>query len=108
MVQGSDTDVFCLLEPLVEGLVFLMVSDFGFWHGYYSYYNTLSLSCCPTKFLIFTDLMSLQPPMSILGVSNLDSILKSRDITLPTKVHLVKAMVFPVVRYGCELDCEES
>ena len=33
---------------------------------------------------------------------NLDSILKSRDITLPTQVHLVKAMVFPVVRYGCE------
>ena len=33
---------------------------------------------------------------------NLESILKSRDITLPTKVHLVKAMVFPVVRYGCE------
>ena len=35
-------------------------------------------------------------------VSNLDSILKSRDITLPTKVRLVKAMVFPVVMYGCE------
>ena len=33
---------------------------------------------------------------------NLDSILKSRDITVPTKVHLVKAMVFPVVTYGCE------
>ena len=33
---------------------------------------------------------------------NLDSILKSRDITLPTKVHLVKGMVFPVVMYGCE------
>ena len=33
---------------------------------------------------------------------NLDSILESRDITLPTKVHLVKAMVFPVVMYGCE------
>ena len=33
---------------------------------------------------------------------NLDSVLKSRDITLPTKVHLVKAMVFPVVMYGCE------
>ena len=33
---------------------------------------------------------------------NLDSILKSRDITLPTKVHLVKAIVFPVVMYGCE------
>ena len=36
------------------------------------------------------------------AVTNLDSILKSRDITLPTKVHLVKAMDFPVVMYGCE------
>ena len=35
-------------------------------------------------------------------MTNLDSILKSRDITVPTKVHLVKAMVFPVVMYGCE------
>ena len=35
-------------------------------------------------------------------MTNLDSILKSRDITFPTKVHLVKAMVFPVVMYGCE------
>ena len=35
-------------------------------------------------------------------ITNPDSILKSRDITLPTKVHLVKAMVFPVVMYGCE------
>ena len=35
-------------------------------------------------------------------ITNLDSILKSRDITLPTKVHLVKAIVFPVVMYGCE------
>ena len=35
-------------------------------------------------------------------MTNLDSILKSRDITLPTKIHLVKAMVFPVVMYGCE------
>ena len=35
-------------------------------------------------------------------MSNLDSILKNRDITLPTKVHLVKAMVFPLVMYGCE------
>ena len=42
---------------------------------------------------------------SLLGrkvMTNLDSILKSRDITLPTNVHLVKAMVFPVVMYGCE------
>ena len=36
------------------------------------------------------------------AMTNLDSILKSRDITLPTKVHLVKALVFPVVTYGCE------
>ena len=42
------------------------------------------------------------------SMTNLDSILKSRDIILPTKVHLVKAMVFPVVMYGCELDYRES
>ena len=36
------------------------------------------------------------------AIINLDNILKSRDITLPTKVHLVKALVFPVVRYGCK------
>ena len=41
-------------------------------------------------------------------MTNLDSIFKSRDITFPTKVLLVKAMVFPVVMYGCELDCEEG
>ena len=41
-------------------------------------------------------------------MTKLDSILKSRDITSPTKVHLVKAMVFPVVMYGRELDYEES
>ena len=42
-------------------------------------------------------------------MANLDSILKRRDVTLPTKVHLVKAMVFPVVMYGCDqLDSEES
>ena len=42
-------------------------------------------------------------------MAKLDSILKSRDITLPTKVHIVKAMVFPVVMYGCEKKgCKES
>ena len=42
-------------------------------------------------------------------MTNLDNILKSRDITLPTKVRLVKATVFPVVMYGCESwDCKES
>ena len=40
--------------------------------------------------------------LGIKAMNNLDSILKSRDITLPTKVCLVKAMVFPVVMYGCE------
>ena len=45
-------------------------------------------------------------------MTNLDSVLKSRDITLPAKVHIVKAMVFPVVMYRCEsckspLDCKE-
>ena len=42
------------------------------------------------------------------AMTNLDRILQSRDITLPTKVHIVKAMVFPVVMYGCELDYKEN
>ena len=41
-------------------------------------------------------------PVGRKPITNIDSILKSRDITLPTKVHLVKAMVFPIVMYGCE------
>ena len=44
----------------------------------------------------------LQSPSAVILETNLDNILKSRGITLPTKVHLVKAMVFPVVMYGCE------
>ena len=46
--------------------------------------------------------MKLKDAYSLEVRTNLDSILKSRDITLPTKVHLVKAMVFPLVMYGCE------
>ena len=42
------------------------------------------------------------------AVTNLDSVLKSRDIILPTKICLVRAMVFPVVMYGCELDHKEG
>ena len=42
------------------------------------------------------------------AMKNLDSILKSRYITLPTKVHIVKAMVFPMIMYSCELDHEEG
>ena len=41
-------------------------------------------------------------PLGRKAITNLDSILKSRDITLPTKVHVVEPMVFPVVTYGCE------
>ena len=41
-------------------------------------------------------------------MTNLDSIFKSRDITLPTKVHLVKTTVYPVIMYGCEFDYKES
>ena len=37
------------------------------------------------------------------GITNLDNVLKSRDITLPTKVHVVKVMLFPIVIYGCEI-----
>ena len=46
--------------------------------------------------------MKLKDAYSLEEKTNLDSMLKSRDITLPTKVRLVKAMVFPVVMYGCE------
>ena len=42
------------------------------------------------------------------AVTNLERVLKSKDITLPTKSHLVEAMVFPVVMYGCELDHREG
>ena len=51
-----------------------------------------------TPAMKFKDTCSLEKKV----MTNLDSILKSRDITLPTKVHLVKAMVVPVVMYGCE------
>ena len=42
------------------------------------------------------------------AMTNVDSMLKSRDIMLPTKVHIVKAMVFPLVMYGCELDLKKA
>ena len=57
----------------------------------------------PKSLQMVTAAMKLKDAYSLEGVmTNLDSVLKSRDITLPTKVHLVKAMVFPVVMYGCE------
>ena len=54
----------------------------------------------PKSLQMVTAAMKLKNACSLEG--KLDSILKSRDITLPTKVHLIKAMVFPVVMYGCE------
>ena len=62
-------------------------------------------SWAPESLQMMTAAMKLKDTCLLLGrkaMTNLESILKSRDITLPTKVHLVKAMVFPVVMYGCE------
>ena len=56
----------------------------------------------PKSLQMVTAAMRLKDAYSLKVMTNLDSILKSRDITLSTKVHLVKAMVFPVVLYGCE------
>ena len=66
-------------------------------------WQTLFLGA-PKSLQMVTAAMKLKDTL-LLGtevVTNLDSVLKSRDVTLPTKVHLVKAMVFPVVTYGCE------
>ena len=56
----------------------------------------------PKSLQMVTAAMKLKDAYSLEEKTNLDSIFKSRDITLPTKVRLVKAMVFPVVMYGCE------
>ena len=56
----------------------------------------------PKSLQMVTAAMKLKDACSRKVMPNLDSILKSRDITLPTKVHLVKAVVFPVIMYGCE------
>ena len=57
----------------------------------------------PKSLQMVTAAMKLKDTYSLEGkLSNLDSILKNRDITWPTKVHLVKAMIFPVDMYGCE------
>ena len=76
-----------LIIPTVDGET---VSDFIFWGSKI----TADVDCSheiKRRLLLERKVMT-----------NIDSIFKSRDITLPTKVHLVKAMVFPVVTYGCE------
>ena len=55
-----------------------------------------------------TAAMKLKDSCSLEGKLYIDSMLKSRDITMPTKVYKVKTMVFPVVMYGCELDHKEG
>ena len=75
----------------IDGETVETVSDFIFWGG--------------SKITADGDCSHEIKRHLLLGrkvMTNLDSILKSRDITLPTKVHLVKAMVFPVIMYGCE------
>ena len=71
--------------------------------------DTLLLLPAPQKwqflvflYLIFHNLSQLHMLVVSFGAVYLDSILKSRDITLPTKVHIVKAVVFPIIMYGCE------
>ena len=63
----------------------------------------------PKSLQMVTAAMKLKDACSLeeKNLTNLDSVLKNRDITWLTKVHLVKAMVSPVVMYGCELDCKE-
>ena len=56
----------------------------------------------PKSLQMVTAAIKLKDAYSLEVMTNLDRILKSRDITLPTKIRLVKAMVFPVVMYGCE------
>ena len=58
--------------------------------------------------LLISDLLSDMQVIQRKAVTNLDSILKSRDINLPTKVHLIKAIVFPVVMYGCEISTKRK
>ena len=81
----------------IDGETVETESDFIFW--------------APKSLQVVTAAMKLKDAYSLEGkfydlgrkvMTNLESILKSRDITLPTKVHIVEAMVFPVVTYGCE------
>ena len=73
----------------IDGETVETVANFIFW--------------APKSLQMVTAAMKLKDTYSLEGsILNLDSILKSRDITLSTKVHLVKATVFPVVKYGCE------
>ena len=73
------------------------------WEKQWKQWQTLFLEA-PKSLQMVIAAMKLKDAYCLEGkfMTNLDSIFKSRDISLPTKVHLVKAMVFPVVMYGCE------
>ena len=75
----------------IDGEIMETVSDFIFWGSRITVHGDCSHEI-KRHLLLGRKVMT-----------NLDNVLKSRDITLPTKVHLVKAMVFPVVMYGCEI-----
>ena len=78
----------------IDGETVKTVADLFFWAP-----KSLQMVMAAMK---LKDAMKLKTFLGRKVLTNLDSILKSRDITLPTKVHLDKAMVFPVVMYGCE------
>ena len=75
----------------IEGEKVEVVTDFLFLGS-----KTTADSNCSHKF-------RRQLLLGMKAMTNLDSVLKSRDVTLPTEVHIVKAMVFPVIMYGCEI-----
>ena len=104
----------CLLSEILEDpKLMLTVDSLRSWHPVPSLHNkyigkqwkqreTL-FSSAPKSLQLVTAAMKNHLLLGRKAMTNLDGILKSRDVTLPTKVHLVKAMVFPVVMYGCEI-----
>ena len=79
-------------------VILLALISFIILYAHHHYFQNSSITQTETQY----PLNNNSPLPSILVPSNLDSILKSRDITLLTKIHIVNAMVFPVVMYGCE------
>ena len=96
LANGLSILFILLKNQLLALLIFAMVS-------FVSFAFISALIWAPKSLQMVTAAMKLKDAYSLEEkLTNLDSILKSRDITLPTKVRLVKAMVFPVVMYGCE------
>ena len=81
----------CLVKAMVFPVVMYRCESWNIRKAEHRRINAFELWCCRRHLILGRKSMT-----------NLESILKSRDITLPTKVHLVKATVFPIVKYGCE------